>query len=245
MPGPVLRASVGDTIRVHFRNNDSHYRWPHSPHAHGVVYKPSSDGGWWDSRPDKAGTAIPFGETYTYEYTVKPSSVGTWVYHDHSIPEGLGKKGGKGMSADAHMEFSAQLGMFGLLAVTDGATPPVDREQILFFHDLYQDDVSSLSMDYDAFNGRSFIGNTPVFSARVGERVRWRIGALGKEFHVFHIHGHRWRDASGKWTDTHILGPATAATIEYVEDDPGTWLYHCHVVDHMEGGMMGLYRTTS
>jgi FtsP/CotA-like multicopper oxidase with cupredoxin domain len=245
MPGPVIRAAVGDTIRVHFRNNDGHYRWPHSLHAHGVVYKPTSDGAWWDSRPDKAGTMIPYGGTYTYEFQAKASSVGTWVYHDHSLPEGLGKGGGKGMSSDAHMEFSAELGLFGLLAITDAKTSRVDREHILFFHDLYKDDVPSLSMDYDAFNGRSFIGNTPVFRSKVGERIRWRIGALGKEFHVFHIHGHRWRGGDGQWTDTHILGPSTTATIEYVEDNPGTWLYHCHVVDHMEGGMMGLYVSTT
>ena len=36
----------GDTIRVHFRNNDSHYKWPHSMHPHGVRYDSDSDGGW-------------------------------------------------------------------------------------------------------------------------------------------------------------------------------------------------------
>jgi manganese oxidase len=39
-----------------------------------------------------------------------------------------------------------------------------------------------------------------------------------------------------------VLGPSTALTVEYTEDNPGEWLYHCHVTDHMEGGMMGLYR---
>jgi len=246
MPGPVIRARVGDTIRVHFRNLDEHYRWPHSLHPHGVVYTPANDGAWWETRADKAGTAVGYGETYTYEWKAAPSSVGTWVYHDHSLPQTLHRGGGgKGMSdAAPQMELAAELGLFGIIAVTDGSTPAADREHVLFFHDLYQDDVPSLAMDFDAFNGASFIGNTPVFEARVGERVRWRIAALGKEFHVFHIHAHRWLGPDGRYTDTHILGPATATTIEYVEDSPGTWLYHCHVVDHMEGGMMGIYRVT-
>jgi FtsP/CotA-like multicopper oxidase with cupredoxin domain len=90
------------------------------------------------------------------------------------------------------MEFNAELGMFGLIAITDHTTPPVDREFPLFFHDLYQDDVPSLAhQDFDCFNGASYLGNTPIFTAKVGDRVRWRVAALGKEFHEFQIHGHR------------------------------------------------------
>ncbi len=51
IPGPVIRAEVGDTVVVHFRNNDTHYAWPHSIHTHGVRYQPSSDGSWVQSRP--------------------------------------------------------------------------------------------------------------------------------------------------------------------------------------------------
>jgi len=74
----------------------------------------------------------------------------------------------------------------------------------------------------------------------VGDRVRWHIAVLGKEFHVFHVHGHRWQ-TNGQFTDTHLLGPSMAASFEFVEDNPGKWLYHCHVTDHMMGGMTGLY----
>jgi FtsP/CotA-like multicopper oxidase with cupredoxin domain len=66
------------------------------------------------------------------------------------------------------------------------------------------------------------------------------VAALGKEFHVFHLHGHRWWDGV-RWTDSQILGPSMALTVEYTEDNPGDWLYHCHVTDHMMGGMVGRY----
>jgi len=144
-------------------------------------------------------------------------------------------------SMDTLMRLSAELGMFGIIAITDEHTPRVDREIYLFFHDLYSDDIPELSQDFDCFNGRAYIGNTPVFTARVGERVRWRIAALGKEFHVFHLHGHRWFNGQID-TDSQILGPSTTLTVEYTEDNPGEWLYHCHVTDHMQGGMMGLYK---
>jgi len=98
-----------------------------------------------------------------------------------------------------------------------------------------------LHRDWDCFNGGAYLGNTPTFKARTGERVRWRVAALGTEFHVFHVHGHRWRTPDGTYQDSALLGPSTTLTIEWAENNPGRWLYHCHVVDHMMGGMIGHY----
>jgi manganese oxidase len=234
IPGPTIRAEVGDTVLVHFRNNDTHYAWPHSMHTHGFKYTPASDGGFIAAQPNQPGRAVKVGESYTYTWTAVESSVGTWPYHDHSMAQGMGDMG-------PTMEMGAELGLLGIVAITDRHTPRVDREFVLFFHDLYQADVKELSQDYDCFNGAAYLGNTPTFTARLGERVRWRVAALGKEFHVFHVHGHRWRDASGQFVDAQILGPSTTLTVEFTEDNPGDWLYHCHVTDHMAGGMVGRY----
>lgn len=257
IPGPVIRAEVGDTVRVHFRNNDAHYQWPHSIHPHGVHYDRDNDGGWLADDPRRAGTAIPYGGTYTYTWACRPSSVGTWLYHDHSVPKKIppppgaapssdsaGDSAGGDVDADTVMEIGAELGLLGLLVVTDEKTPQVDREFTLLLHDAYTDDVPSLAQDLDMFNGGAFLDNTPTFTAQVGERVRWRIAALGKEFHVFHIHGHRWESRQGYqgWVDSQIIGPSTTLTVEYTEDNPGDWIYHCHVTDHMMGGMVGRYR---
>lgn len=242
MPGPVFRGKVGDTIRVHFRNNDTHYKAPHSIHPHGVLYTPENDGAWVAAFGNKPGTVVRLGESYTYEWTVLPSSVGTWPYHDHSIPMSI-KGGIADMSSMAGMsngELGAELGLFGMFALIDDKTPQVDKEIILCYHDLYQDDVPSLSQDYDCFNGYSYLGNTPTFHVKKGQRIRWRVMALGKEFHVFHLHGHRWL-FNGRYDDSMVFGPAVTLTFDYIEDNPGTWLYHCHVTDHMMGGMMGLY----
>lgn len=59
IPGPVLRAEVGDVIKVHFRNNDAHYKWPHTMHPHGVRYSPSSDGAWMADTPDAGEPRFP------------------------------------------------------------------------------------------------------------------------------------------------------------------------------------------
>ena len=242
IPGPTLRAMVGDHLRVHVRNHDTHYKWPHSLHAHGVHYKPDSDGAWTFATLDTPGVAIGPGKRYTYDYSVPPDSVGTWPYHDHFVPKMImpNQSMGEDEGVMGTMELGAQLGLLGTIVVTDAHTPPVDREIVLFLHDLYQSDVPSLSQDFDCFNGRSFLSNTPEFNVNVGDRVRWRIAALGAEFHVFHIHGHRWSNGL-RYVDSEMLGPSTTLNVEYTENNPGSWLYHCHVTDHMAGGMVGWY----
>ncbi|HTI13068.1 MAG TPA: multicopper oxidase domain-containing protein [Dictyobacter sp.] len=247
IPGPTFRAEVGDTIRVHFRNNDTYYKFPHSMHAHGLQYTPDNDGAYIAKFGSKPGTAIMPGESYTYEWTVVASSVGTWPYHDHSksamIPGSTGTNDSSMNVTSGIMELGAQLGLYGVIAITDSKTTQVDREFILCFVDVFEADIPQLSQDFNTFNGYAFLGNTPTFTAKVGERVRWRVMALGTNFHVFHVHGHRWL-YNGMYTDSLTLGPATTLTVEYVEDNPGTWLYHCHVDDHMMGGMVGYYITS-
>lgn len=90
-------------------------------------------------------------------------------------------------------------------------------------------------------NGRTYEQYTPRFSAAVGDVVRWRVLSLGQEFHTFHVHSHRWLDADGVLTDNIALGPGMYSTFDWLEDAAGKWMYHCHVGDHMAGGMMGYY----
>ena len=66
--------------------------------------------------------------------------------------------------------------------------------------------------------------------------------AIDNDFHTFHIHGHRWKDPNGgKIIDNQTLGPGDSISAEYVEDNPGRWLYHCHVFSHLHQGMTGWY----
>jgi FtsP/CotA-like multicopper oxidase with cupredoxin domain len=37
------------------------------------------------------------------------------------------------------------------------------------------------------------------------------------------------------------VGPNETITARFVEDNPGRWLYHCHVFSHQDGGMAGWY----
>jgi len=45
-------------------------------------------------------------------------------------------------------------------------------------------------------------------------------------------------------TDTVNLEPMMTAVVDMVPDNPGTWLFHCHVNEHIEGGMAALFTVT-
>ena len=216
IPGPLIRARVGDKIRVHFKNLDTAFNRPHSMHFHGVEYKPDSDGSYLPgfSGPD---ADVKPGETWTYKLTAGKDSVGAWPYHDHG-PE-MGR-----LARGRH--------------VRDALDPrqrerAPDREYVVIFSPMGK---------FQAVNGRAFVGNTPVFKSRVGELVQWDVAVIGSEHHTFHVHGHRWRNPLGVPVDTITLGPAESARVRWRERDPGTWMYHCHVESHMMAGMIGIYQ---
>jgi FtsP/CotA-like multicopper oxidase with cupredoxin domain len=216
IPGPLIRARVGDKLRIHFKNLDTLHDQAHSMHFHGVDYKPSSDGIYLPLHSGKGGNVKP-GQSFTYRLTAGPGSAGVWPYHDHSTS----------------MEASIAGGMFGALSIAGRRERRADREYVVAFAPWH---------GLQTINGRAFVGNTPVFESRVGERVQWDVLAMGDEFHTFHVHGHRWRTNDGTPEDTRGLGPAESFRVRWREDAPGTWLYHCHVEAHMAQGMIGLYR---
>jgi FtsP/CotA-like multicopper oxidase with cupredoxin domain len=93
-----------------------------------------------------------------------------------------------------------------------------------------------------SINGYMF-GNLPVMTMKKGERVRWYLLSLGDfgNMHTPHWHGNVVLD-HGRRTDVVFLGPAQMETVDMVPDDPGIWMYHCHIDDHMKIGMVGLYK---
>ena len=218
IPGPLIRARVGDTIRVHFKNLDTLRKAPHSMHFHGVHYKPSSDGAYVPGFSGKDGNVKP-GQSYTYVLKAGEDSAGVWPYHDHS----------------PSMMESIDGGMFGMLSILGRNERPPDREFEVVLAPMGK---------FMTIDGRAFVGNTPVFRAKVGQRVQWDVMAMGSDFHTFHVHGHRWISPGGIPKDTQTVGPAESYRFRWREDAPGTWLYHCHVEDHMMRGMIGIYRVS-
>jgi FtsP/CotA-like multicopper oxidase with cupredoxin domain len=68
--------------------------------------------------------------------------------------------------------------------------------------------------------------------------------------HPMHLHGHSFRVITRngqrtkfqEWRDTELVPPRSRAELAFVADNPGDWMFHCHVLDHQEGGMMSVIR---
>ena len=68
--------------------------------------------------------------------------------------------------------------------------------------------------------------------------------------HPMHLHGFAFRvltrngapNTRGEWLDTVLVGPQETVEIAFVADNPGDWLFHCHILEHMAAGMSGNVR---
>ncbi len=223
IPGPTLVAEVGDVLVVHFRNADTKLNQAVTVHPHGVKYNPEYDGAYMGTFT-RAGGFIAPGETFTYQWECTPESVGVWPYHDHGPNHTL----------------NTFRGLFGAIIVRPKGAKWPDRVYCVFAHQL-PPPITGRQQNFQCFNGRAYAGNTPTLRSKAGEDVEINAFGMDSNFHTFHIHGHRWRDAAGAFVDNPSMGPNESVTARFVEDNPGRWLYHCHVFTHQDTGMAGWY----
>lgn len=259
--GPVIRTEVGDTIKVVFKNNA---RFAFSMHPHGVFYGKDSEGaGYNDGTSGKHDDAVPPGEMHTYIWHVParagpgpadPSSI-AWMYHSHVDEPG-----------------DANAGLAGPIIITrqgqakaDGSPKDVDREFVTLFTVFDENRSPYLDYNIQTYTGRpatvkpdsdEFVesnlmhsingyvyGNLPGLEMYQGERVRWYTMALGTEvdLHTPHWHGQTLL-TNGMRTDMVELLPMSMKTLDMSPDDPGIWLFHCSVNDHIDAGMQALFK---
>src|SRR3954470_17271743 len=149
-------------------------------------------------------------------------------------------------------------------STSDGSPADVDRELVVNFSVM--DENSSLweetyrlalsdppAADDEEFGESNLMhsingyvyGNLPGLTMKKGERVRWYVMAMGTEvdLHTPHWHGNTVV-ANGMREDVVQLLPASMLTADMQPDNVGTWLFHCHVNDHIAAGMMSLYTVT-
>ncbi len=93
-------------------------------------------------------------------------------------------------------------------------------------------------------NGKVHVNDKPVI---VGELQVWEIANTSLMDHPFHLHGFFFQviEENGKapayraWKDTYNLTPRSKIKIAWIPDNrPGTWMYHCHIIEHHAAGMM-------
>ncbi|HLV85695.1 MAG TPA: multicopper oxidase domain-containing protein [Candidatus Sulfotelmatobacter sp.] len=231
--GPIIRAEVGDEIIVDFFNRG---HMPHSIHPHGLRYDKENEGASY--LPQSVGARVTAGAHFTYHWFADAgsgpgpgqlSSV-VWWYHGHT---------------DEPRETNA--GLEGPIIITakgkanpDGTPKGVDQEFVASFV-IYDELAAQPAGLFYSINGFIF-GNLPGLIAKQGEKVRWYVLSLGNEtgLHSPHWHGKTLDDGTHHLDVVELL-PGTAKAVDMLADNPGVWLLHCHVSDHMEAGMMATF----
>jgi len=226
-PGPTIRATEGDRVRVTFTNN---LKETTGVHFHGVDFEDF----FMDGVPFVTQKPFAPGESFTYEFTAAPA--GTMMYHSHH-------------------NASDQVGR-GLLAgfLVDPKDDPDPRKAYARRYGIgYDREYSWISNDTlggFTINGHGFPATVPVLAA-VGEKVLIRFMNEGIMMHPWHVHGNTMRVVA---RDGRPLGPASfdcdtlgvnpgerwdaVITAERL----GLWAFHCHILPHVEGldGMFGM-----
>ena len=95
-----------------------------------------------------------------------------------------------------------------------------------------------------SINGFVF-GNQPTVNIKRGQHVRWYVMSMGTEvdLHTPHWHGNDVT-VGGMRMDVVDLLPASMVVADMVPDNAGTYLFHCHVNDHISAGMLTRYNVT-
>ena len=227
-PGPTIEAVEGDRIRIFVTNRLPEH---HAVHWHGQRLPNGMDGvGGLTQRH------IPPGKTFVYEFTLRRA--GTFMYHPH---------------ADDMVQVA--MGMMGLFIVhpKNPAFMRVDRDYA-FLLSAYDVEPGSSTpkintmLDFNiwTWNSRVFPAISPLV-ARLGERVRIRVGNLTMTNHPIHLHGHEfevtgtdggWVPKTARWPEITVdVAPGQMRAVELIADEPGDWALHCHKLHHTMGPM--------
>jgi FtsP/CotA-like multicopper oxidase with cupredoxin domain len=224
IPGPTIRCTEGDLIRIHFHNGSDH---PHSMHFHGV--HPAE----MDGVPGTPGMVNP-GDSFTYEFAAEP--FGVHLYHCHAAP--LARHIAKGL--------------YGAFIIDpQSGRPPVDQEFVMVMSgfDVDFDDQN----DFYAVNAIPFHYQLHPIQIKVNQKIRiYLVNIL--EFDLlnsFHLHAnffHYYPTGTSlvpaEYTDTIIQTQAQRGILEFTYKYPGLYMFHAHNTEFAELGWTGHFEVT-
>ena len=213
VPGPTIQAELGERVRIVLTNKLAE---PTTIHFHGMTVPADMDG-----VPVFSQDAVLPGKSFTYEFVIRNS--GSNMYHSH---------------------FNAQkqvpMGLLGALIVPDPQDEPVDEDVTMVLND------GPLGF---TMNGKGFPATAPITVQR-GETFRIRYMNEGLQIHPMHLHGMPQKVVAKdghllprpRMEDTVLVAPGERVDVVVEATEPGTWAFHCHILNHAEGpdGMFGM-----
>jgi plastocyanin len=228
VPGPMIKVDVGDKVQVIFNNETP---MGSDIHWHGLPVPNGQDGvSPYTQEPVKSG------ESFTYEFTLEEPMIA--MYHAHM-----------------HSQISVPNGMFAAFIVGEnpipygetisGVTIPQDlvlAEEI----PMVLNDAGVIGL---TLNGKSFPATAPMV-LQEGEWASVHYYNEGLTPHPMHLHGFPQlvyaKDGipldHPYWADTINVAPGERYSVLFQGSMPGVWVWHCHILTHVESedGLFGM-----
>jgi FtsP/CotA-like multicopper oxidase with cupredoxin domain len=220
VPGPTIRATEGDRVRVTFRNLGTH---PHSIHFHGW-HPPAMDGAL-------AGQEVQPGDTFVYEFDADP--FGLHLYHCHTVP----------------LKRHIHKGLYGAFIVDPRGGRPEADEVVMVMNafdttfdaenEVYA--VNTVANAYMQDPIRVAVGR-PVRIYLVNVTEFDPINSLHIHGMFFDVYRTGTSLQASERTDTLMLCQGERAILETTFRYPGDFMFHAHQSEFAELGWMGLFR---
>jgi FtsP/CotA-like multicopper oxidase with cupredoxin domain len=220
VPGSEIRVDVGDNVRINVVNN---LPMATDVHWHGIQTPNNMDG-----VAPITQILIEPGETFVYEFEAKRASIGMYHAHHYSqeqVPNGL----------------------FGTFIIGDidiprgetisGITIPEDLE-VAQEIPMVLNDAGTIGF---SLNGKSFPATAPIVTTE-GDWIVVNYYNEGLLSHPMHMHQFPQlviaKDGipldQPYWSDTVNVAPGERYTVLINTTDAGTWVWHCHILTHVE-----------
>jgi len=216
VPGPQLRAEVGDRVRIVLHNE---LPAPTTIHSHGLIVPNDMDG-----VPAISQDAVMPGETFVYEYVIR--NAGSHMYHSHFMAQR-----------------QVPMGLLGALVVTD-PDEPRDAEQDLDIAMVLNDGPLGFTINGKGFPATEPIIATRGQLVRI-RYMNEGLQIHPMHLHGIPqlvIAKDGWYLPQPHYEDTVLVAPGERVDVLVEASELGIWAFHCHVLTHAEGdeGMFGM-----
>jgi len=218
VPGPTIRATEGDLVRIHFINNGSKF---HTMHFHGI--HPAEMDGVFE-------TVGPDGGQFTYEFEAGP--VGVHPYHCHVMP----------------LEEHISHGLYGVYIVDPKEGRPPADEMVMVLNgfdtdfDTENNFYAANSIPFYYQHHPIQIKTNELIRIYVVNMVEF------DPINNLHLHGNLYNyyptgtsTIPSTYTDMITLSQTERGIMEFKYDYPGKYLFHAHKVEFSEKGWVGIF----
>lgn len=212
-PGPTIRALANESVKVVLDNQASRRMTLHFHGMHEIAY-------------DGVHDILDPGESTTYWLNGTPP--GVYMYHSHVLPL-------------AETENRVASGAF----IVDPVEPRPPAKELVMLAKADDTDDQFEEAEFYTYNGVANRYLDHPITLGVGETLRLYVVNVNiEQITLFHVHGTVYEAQTmgvGNWTtnDNTPVGYGERTVVEASWSEPGLWMFHDHIAEHMERGLMG------